>query len=259
MPTFESTGPRKPIAVVGFSARSAAFCARRAGFSPVAVDFCSDRDLIALCTQHFKFDTSDSIGHLHLAVGHVPTLLTGGMEHRLSMVEELVRTGMITGCDSTQMKQMRSASNWSRWAANCGIDWPTTWFPTEDFDLLHENLKTGEWLVKPQLGVGGLGIQNWNATIQGDGSNFVRDFPAAYVQKKVDGDSVGVTFLSSEHGTALLGAAMSIGQDTQGFMPRYTYRGSCGPIVLTNRPDSKTSIICGTCWSGNRVRWAMAS
>jgi predicted ATP-grasp superfamily ATP-dependent carboligase len=60
-----------------------------------------------------------------------------------------------------------------------------------------------------------------------------------YLQRAAAGDSIGVTFLSSDRGSLVVGAAKSIGKCSQTFLPEHTYRGSLYPFMLPTVTKAK--------------------
>jgi uncharacterized protein len=228
---FEETRPR--LLVVGFSARAAAFCACQAGFDPVAIDGCADRDLMALCTDYAGWHQPDAIHEIESRNGELPYLLAGGMEHRLDWVDELAAQSTGYGCTRSQMVEMRSLSQWMNWSSGCGISFPATWSHKDGIESLAKHDWEGEWLVKSTMGVGGLDVEHWSNRDVSFIADYFQSRPNHYLQHKIHGKSIGVTFASSQFGSIPIGAALSIDSATQPFVSKYAYAGSCGPIVLS--------------------------
>lgn len=91
---------------------------------------------------------------------------------------------------------------------------------------------SSQWLIKSNRSVGGVSIRECkqeeiiaSASLDDLKSN-------EYLQEKIEGIPIGVTFLSSDFGSLVIGTAKSIGQKTQPFLAPYTYRGSYGPIPI---------------------------
>jgi len=98
-----SGATRPTIAIVGFSVRAATQCARRQGFEVVAVDFCSDRDLLAECTEHFRLDDPNWPITLNGKYPGAPVLLTGGMEHRTHLIHQFNGGGSRFGTSAPRL------------------------------------------------------------------------------------------------------------------------------------------------------------
>ena len=220
------------IAIVGFSARAAAQCAKRQGFDVIAVDFCADRDLIGECRAHYRLDDPDWPHTLNSKHPSVPLLLTGGMEHRLKLVDQCHAVAKRFGPTGKQLAAIRSLDNWARWAVSCEFGWPVTFHGSVDASGLSEQLLQGSWLLKPFLSVGGIGITDVINASQLSDSVF-KEHSKIYLQQRQPGKSIGITFLSSQFGSTLIGAASAWPDNSKPLRASYTYRGSFGPIPLT--------------------------
>lgn len=229
----------RTIAVVGFSARSAAQSARRQGFDVIAVDACVDRDLVSQCQRHYRLDDPkwpDVLNALHPGV---PLLLTGGMEHRTDCVDRCHSMAKRGGPDGRQLSAMRTLDNWEKWSVSSELGWPTTFRKIQDFTMFPARLAGEGWLLKPFHSAGGIGIIDLTETV------LLRDLlllsdplhektANAYLQKRLPGIAIGVTFLSSAFGSAIVGATAAWSPDTNSKTSRYVYRGSYGPTLLTD-------------------------
>jgi uncharacterized protein len=221
------------IAIVGFSARAAAQCAKRQGFEVIAVDFCSDRDLLSDCQQHYHLQ--DPNWHVAFNATHptVPILLTGGMENRIHLIEKCESSALKSGPNAIQLQAMRSLDNWAAWAVACDLGWPVTLTDAGEIQRVDEMFPSREWIAKPFSGAGGNGIVEW--TSREDRDRALGSEPTTgYVQQRLPGESIGVTFLSSNVGSTIVGATASWKSEAS-FVggPIYAYRGSYGPISLT--------------------------
>ena len=221
------------IAVVGFSARAAAQCARRQGFEVIAVDVCKDRDLLSDCQEHFQLH--DPNWHVAFNANYptVPILLAGGMENRTHCIEKCQSTTRRSGPIAFQLQAMRSMDNWAAWAVAVELGWPVTVRDTDAIHRIDDLLPGREWLIKPFAGAGGNGIVEWTGN-KGRDWALSNEPKTCYVQQRLPGESIGVTFLSSKVGSTVVGATASWKSEVS-FMggPLYAYRGSYGPIVLT--------------------------
>ena len=227
-----SIADQPTIAIVGFSARAAAQCAKRQGFEVIAVDFCADRDLISECRAHYRLDDPEWPNTLNSLHPSTPLLLTGGMEHRLELVDQCHLVRKRFGPIGKQLSAIRSLDNWARWAVSCEIGWPVTLFECLDANGISEQLIQGDWLLKPIQSAGGIGITNLIHTSQLSDSVY-KGHSNVYLQQRLPGETIGITFLSSEFGSTLVGAAAAWPNNSKPIRSSYSYRGSFGPVRLT--------------------------
>ncbi len=229
------------IAIVGFSARAAAQCAKRQGFEVIAVDFCADRDLISECRAHYRLDDPEWPNTLNSLHPSTPLLLTGGMEHRLELVDQCHSVRKRFGPIGKQLSAIRSLDNWARWAVSCDIGWPVTLRGSPDESGLPKQLFLGGWLLKPFQSAGGIGITDFiNESELSD--SFFKDHSKIYLQQRLPGRTIGITFLSSEFGSTLVGAAAAWPNNSKPFRASYIYRGSFGPTPLTSPQIDKLQL-----------------
>ena len=154
------------------------------------------------------------------------------MEHRLELVDRCHSSVKRYGADRKQLATLRSLDNWARWSNSSNIGWPLTFRGTSLSGDISKELSEGEWMLKPYQSAGGLGIVDLeNASQQSD--SFVSDHSRFYVQRRIPGESIGVTFLGSEFGSTLLGATSAHIPDLKPTRKDYIYRGSFGPIPIS--------------------------
>ncbi len=228
----EATGLQKPLIIVGFSARAAAQCAFRAGFQTIAIDHCADRDLLAYCQVYRSLEDARWVEWISECYPGIPMLLAGGMEHRPNAIHACQQHSNRGGCSGTQLVAMRSLGNWQRWALASGLAWPITWLPSDGIEELKTKRLRYQWLIKSTQGGGGIGITEWNPHDASFNDESILQNPNLYIQQNRSGEPIGVTMLSSEYGSVVVGVASSLGRSTQSFVPKYTYRGSMGPVAL---------------------------
>ena len=234
----------RTIVVVGFSARSAAQSAKRQGFEVIAVDACADRDLVSQCQKHYRLDDPRWPDVLNASHPGVPLLLTGGMEHRTRWVDHCHSVANRGGPDGKQLSAMRSLENWEKWAVSSDLGWPATFRKIEDFTLFPNRLSGSDWLLKLCNSAGGIGVIDLTNAVLLDDQWHVKP-TEAYFQKRLPGVAIGITFLSSEFGSTLVGAAAAWTPDTKPTTPRYLYRGSYGPIPLIDEQIDRLERFAG--------------
>jgi predicted ATP-grasp superfamily ATP-dependent carboligase len=225
---MKSTCSKPRLVIVGASVRSAAQCAVRAGFQILAIDQFMDRDLAEL-GQVASLQSLSAIEESTWQpwIGS-PVLLCGGMENRLQEVEHLLHRGVI-GCLPLEiLRELRRVDSWSRWAHGSGLQWPET---------IEGSVKPPNreypWLVKSRSSAGGLGVRFWHG-------ESLDSFE--YVQQWVEGDCLGVTFWSDQQESRIVGCMASWAADAfDGPLP-FLYRGSVGPIELT---DEESRVLAG--------------
>jgi uncharacterized protein len=218
---------RPTIAVIGFSARAAAQSAKRQGFEVVAIDLCADRDLLEDCIAHYRLDDPSWPDILNSNHPTTSLLLTGGMEHRTDCVDRCHFHSQRFGASGIQLQSMRTLANWERWAVSSGLSWPTTFTAAEfEFQPMF-SVGHSEWLVKLFQSGGGIG------TIDFDLRELPLNRESVYIQKRMAGETIGVTFLSSLVGSTFIGATAACPPESAATDKRYVYRGSYGPIPLS--------------------------
>lgn len=233
VPVQDPESDRNPLVVLGFSARAAAECAVRAGYQPIVVDYCGDRDLTSLgCRYHSMADPA-WLDWLVDQPTSGPILITGGMEHQsVRLYDYFRRTGR--SCEAIDsVLAMRDIQNWQRWAQESDIVWPKSVPMSDAFVQPDPTMGShSRWVLKSYQSVGGQGVHDWPIDNATSSHRLADDFQNYYLQQKQEGTGFGVTFLTSDFGTILIGGAESGFEDTQSFMPKYTYRGSMGPCQL---------------------------
>ena len=219
------------MAVVGFSARAAAQSAKRQGFEVVAVDLCADRDLLADCRAHYRLDDPHWPDVLNSEYPNASLLLTGGMEHRSKWVDRCHMDSDRAGATGAQLRSMRTLANWEEWAASSELGWPRTVSAENLISFSMESMRSSKWLVKNLESGGGM------ATIDFEGYGLPQNLDSIYLQQRMPGETIGVTFLSSQFSSTFIGATSAWPPESNATDKRYVYRGSYGPIPL-----SKTNI-----------------
>ena len=226
---------RSTLIVMGYSVRAAVQCAHHCGVDTIAIDLCQDRDLTYLSKRHYSLYDPDWPAMVAQSSPNATLLLCGGMEYRLEWIDRLRddagEMSCVFGPTSTQIAEMRKISNWEQWALSSGLGWPKTFWPLRPpIDVTQGQ----RWLVKAMDGSGGTNIEEYNATIF-DGDRWFSVNPNRYLQQYQPGDSLGVTFLSSAHGSVVVGAALAWPPSPEASSHKYLYRGSYGPVPLTTQ------------------------
>jgi predicted ATP-grasp superfamily ATP-dependent carboligase len=234
-----------PLFMIGFTCRALAQCARRDGFLPTVIDRCGDRDTREAANRYRDWlpDPQQSIEAMdeYLAAFGSPSgaskslplfcILAGGTENNIALIEGLSRRF------SNLMKPesfiaMRSWRNWKSWAESSGLFSPRTCeLSTFRPEVARMNSTQG-LLVKDLNQAGGLGISTWESEQEPKDLGFDSKIDHRVVQERIDGEAIGVTFLSSSHGSIALGCTEAWPPQTHPW-GSYIYHGSIGPVSLS--------------------------
>jgi uncharacterized protein len=199
--------------------------------------------------------SSDWISYLASRIEDSPILFTGGMELQTSAIDQLASEANRPDLSYHSIHKLRDRANWAKWARRSNLIWPTTYpFPLScPFPMSSGKVDlVTSWLVKSTHSVGGSHVCDWNE--QDQGCPLDSNAANVYLQEKVQGKSVGVSFLSSEHGSIVVGVAKGAYDKEQSFMPRYAYRGSFGPIPIDSERVSKLLDFACNVWIDTGVR-----
>jgi predicted ATP-grasp superfamily ATP-dependent carboligase len=207
------------VVVIGASVRAAAFSAIRAGLRPWAIDLFADRDLAAVCPVRLVPTGRYPAGLVDLAreAPPGPWLYTGALENRPAVVERIARERPLWGNDAGCLRRVRDP--FALFAALRAADVPSPAVrPSGD-------RPSGEWLVKPLAGAGGVGVRR--------SSGRFRD-PARrnYLQQFVGGEPCSGVFVADDAGCRLLGVTRQLIGKNWLHVGGFRYAGSVGPLVL---------------------------
>lgn len=202
-------------------------------------DCCVDRDTLELACDARLIELSD-LSWIKSLEPSTRVLLAGGLEDSAEALE------LLSQVDPTiipeQYRQMRDWRNWRRWSSASGIKFPST-YPIEDWPGAQAASAIGptndatqanqRWLWKKQRSAGGLGVKFIDAEKLTDLSFLRANFSSesGVLQEYVTGKSIGVSFLSSHHGTVILGVAESIPLQPH-IWSDFIYRGSIAPVGI---------------------------
>ena len=204
------------LAIVGASARAAAWSALVAGFEVVAADLFADSDLAERCpTTQIK----------DWPKGFLPWLqsqevdawcYTGGLENHPQLIERMASVRPLWGCGSASLAMCRSMSIVSTMLKEAQLATPAV-------SLIPPN-ETEGWLVKPVASAGGMGVKDW----RGEAGNYSQ----AYWQRRITGLPVAAAFASNRHNAVLLGVTQQLLGCDWARSHGYRYTGSIGPLDL---------------------------
>ena len=230
----------RPLIVLGFSARAAAFSAQAANFAPYAIDLFADRDLAALCRAvKISRYPGDFLAALRDAP-QAPWIYTGGLENFPGLVERMAAIRPLLGNGGKVLRRVRNCQLLAEAAGAAGLPFPETRLssgacvgtrPVEE-DRANP-AKERAWLCKPRRGSGGLGIRAASEAEIGLPPR------GGCLQALVRGQSASAVFMSAEGRSELVGVTRQLVGRDFGFEPALVYAGSIGPLALRENEIAK--------------------
>lgn len=228
--------------VVGFSCRALAQSVRRSGMDPWVIDCCGDLDTLDIATRYSPIDSLDNCPLLTETIASWRSegefggvFFAGGIERLPSIyLAPNVSSGSIS------FSRMRSWETWMRWALQSGMEFPEThsivglkssghvlpWTEGENDDT---------WLIKDHWQAGGLGISRFDPVVGTRnfewGRNAWESSDRLLLQRQIEGEGVGVSFLSGKTGAVAIGGVNALPLHPHPWSD-FIYRGSSGPMAL---------------------------
>ncbi|QDU58556.1 ATP-grasp domain-containing protein [Aeoliella mucimassa] len=205
------------LAIVGASARAAAWSARSAGYEVVAADLFADADLVDRCPATRIEDWPGEFASW-LANQQVDAwLYTGGLENYPQLVAEMARIRPLLGNGPKVLEPCRSPVVLHDWLQKSLVATPA-------IASVQPN-STEEWLVKSTTSAGGIGVA--------DASGDALPSGTIYWQRRIAGRAISAAFVAADTQVELLGVTEQlIGRHWTGAAP-YQYAGSIGPLQLS--------------------------
>ncbi len=270
MPKVPPLPPNPPPVVVGFSVRALAEATAAHSNHPIAVDRFADYDCRR--TAHASIELNQWGGGLGLdwhvlsqlkaagAQANSLLLLGGGTENWPELVELLQQHFTVLGPSVEQLHQLRSPEYWQTCAFEAGVGFPETHWNVAGLWNVAELAKsfgrpTGplresdeavaghieDWLMKPRHSAGGHAIKRAKS-LQSNPHSIQESH---YWQRKIRGRSLGVyCVLGADGQVELLGATESLSAEHWPGPSEFIYRGSLGPICLTETQRQKIIRLC---------------
>lgn len=213
------------LLIVGASVRAAAMSARRAGFSPVAIDRFADRDLQAIAeTIHARRFPHDLV-ELAAQVRPMPWIYTGPIENHPEIISALAETRPLWGCDAHVLRRIRDPFEIEALLRQHDLPAPRCFPPHAS-----PGFKT---LVKPRQGGGGIGIRS-----PGESPAASRD---EYLQEFIDGIPCSAAFIGDGRDAELVGFSRQfIGMSSQSVAP-FAFCGAITPWPIPRRAAATMS------------------
>lgn len=217
------------LAILGASARAAAFSALDAGYQVVAADLFADADLAARCGATRISDWPSGFIDWLSEQSVDAWLYTGGLENHPELVGQLASLRPLMGCNCESLQQTRSVKMLAGVFAVHGVH-----FAPVRFSPPNQNASGKAWLLKSQCSAGGLGVRDWI----GDAAAAADD----YWQQRIDGVSISAAYVAAGGVATLLGVTEQlIGRPWTG-ASSYQYAGSVGPFEIANRTQSQIEL-----------------
>lgn len=190
-------------------------------------------------------------------------ILAGGLEDSVESLELISRVDPCIVPE--QYRQMRDWRNWRKWALRNGLQFPLTytleeWQNIQTLDAIgpttNDPTTSQRWLWKNLRSGGGLGVSFVDSKDLSDLNSLKAryDSTQGVLQEHVSGKSLGISFLSSSHGTLVLGMAEAIPHEPH-IWSDFIYRGSIAPVAIPDwflEPISNfaSSVVHETNWCG---------
>lgn len=264
------------VLVLAYSGRALAEAAKAAGLQTTVLDQFGDADTLLAADRYVPVDFTadfttpfqainelasntvrlpvDKIGlksRYHTNSGTEPlsaVILGGGCENRPTLVKQLhllARKGSLAGIPSqAAIRKLRKVEFWQGASADAGCHFPPTKPASKASFDASTSLARQDWLQKQADSAGGLGVRRLrqaNPTAE----SFA---PGSYLQKQIEGRSLGISIVVGDQATRVLGCTESI--SSRDWQPakehkaapsspgstvcaaEFVYRGSWGPIRL---------------------------
>jgi uncharacterized protein len=215
------------LAIVGASARAAAFSAIRAGYEVVAADLFADADLerVANVTQIDGYPAG--LADWLAAVECDAWMYAGGLENYPELVDRMAALRPLLGNDGETLRRVRHPLRMQAVCAAMGIAMPETRRSADD--LPHD----GSWLCKTYRGASGSGV--W--ALDGPRARERAQREDAVFQRHVNGVPAAAIYVVSRRRAELLGVSRQLMRPTDG--RGWQYSGSIGPLPVSPRIEAQ--------------------
>ncbi|MBL4885026.1 MAG: ATP-grasp domain-containing protein [Planctomycetaceae bacterium] len=207
----------KKICIVGASARAACWSAVRAGLEPCAFDYFQDLDFPTGCDVRLISKDEDASFPQSPSRQHIPCLPVGGWENEPETMQQLESQFLLWNTSPAMTKRSRDPSLIQQILREHNLPNLQVRKPSDD-------LNKEQWIRKPLLGTGGIGISRVADTA-------VESDQLEYDQQFISGESYSAIFFATRSGKMnLLGiSSQLIGSDELPQRP-FAYIGSIGPV-----------------------------
>jgi uncharacterized protein len=220
------------LAIVGASARAAAFSALRAGLEPVCLDQFADLDLQAFATAEVVHDYPQGVVEQLQAYEGLPVIYTGAMENYPEVLEQIAAQQSLLGNDQSTLEAVRDPFRVRKEIRAAHI--PALEIRRSD----DQPPRDGQWLIKPLRGGGGRGVAVWDDAA---GCSSTLQEPH-YFQQRATGETISAVFVASQDPVQLRYVGLTrqlIGLEELN-APPFHWCGSIGPVALQTRGEILT-------------------
>ncbi len=214
------------LAIVGASARAAAFSAIRAGYEVVAADLFADADLerIAQVTRVERYP--EGLADWLAAIDCDAWMYTGALENYPDLVDRMAALRPLVGNRGETLKAVRDPFRLASALADAGVAFPETRRWSDGLPL------DGSWLCKTYRGASGSGV--W--ALDGEDALARAERDGAVFQQRLDGRvwSTAALFALGPERSEVLGNTMQFtGEHLIGRGKPWQYVGSYTPFMIT--------------------------
>jgi predicted ATP-grasp superfamily ATP-dependent carboligase len=213
----------RKLAIVGASARAAAFSAIRAGYEVVAADLFADADLQRFSTATRIENYPESLADWLATVDCDAWMYTGALENSPTLVDCMAALRPLMGNDGETLRRVRHPLRMQAVCAAAGIAMPETQRSPDALPL------DGSWLCKTYRGASGSGV--WALDSASARERAQRE--GAVYQRHVNGTSAAAIYVVSRLHAELLGVSRQLMNPAVGRGCQYS--GSMGPLPVSQR------------------------
>ena len=232
------------VAIVGASARAAAFSALRAGFDVVAADLFADEDLRRACPAT-RIDSYPAGFAGWLAGQEVDGwLYTGALENHPDLIDQMATIRPLWGNHGQPLREARDPLLLQSSCAALGIDFPETIAAAPEFAA------AGDWLVKTYRGSSGMGVEQ----VTGRASLHRAVANRAVLQRVAAGAPTAAIYCVEQTSAVLLGVTEQLVGRPEFAAAPWTYCGSIASPAPPSRAIAQQLERIGQLLLGFRLR-----
>ena len=217
--------PIKKLAIVGASARAAAFSALRAGYEVVAADLFADADLRAHCdATRIEAGYPEALADWLKDTECDGWLFTGALENHHELINAMAKVRPLIGCSSGAIRATRNPLLLQPVIQAAKLSFPET---VETGDKLPLDRS---WLCKTYRSANGSGVWLLDSAEARERATEQE----AYFQRFIGGTSAAAVFLCSQQSSTLLGVTHQLVGDAIAGAKPWHYAGSVGPLRVSD-------------------------
>jgi predicted ATP-grasp superfamily ATP-dependent carboligase len=213
----------KKLAIVGASARAAAFSAIRAGYDVVVADLFADADLERECNVTRVRGYPEALADWLASVQCDAWLYTGALENHAELISRMGKRRPVLGNSSGALRAVRNPLVLQTVLQTGGVSFPETVDSSARLPL------DGSWLCKTYRGASGSGV--W--LLFGVDARERAEREKAFYQRFVSGVSAAAVFVCAPTGSRLLGVTRQLVGDARAGAKPWHYAGSIGPLPVS--------------------------